>query len=515
MKSIALNSLVLIFLFTTTSCENWLNVNMDDRIMESTLYSTNSGYMKALNGIYIKMNSVYGPDLTCGIIDVMAQYYNVTENDNHSYKDYKSYRYGNESLESKNGSIWGAMYETIANINVLLKHCDETDAAIRADYYPIIKGEALALRAMLHFDLLRLYGPIPDASNSGVKCIPYIDSESREIFPYLSAGEVIEKVIKDLNDAAGLLRDTDPIVIEGVITEIPEDDGTSANDMSYRQLRLNYYAVQGLLARVNLWKGDKDEAYRIARHEVIDKAMKENGKGIFSWATQESYSATNKEDFMFSSEVMFALYNSKRIDIYNQLFAKSLMARSSRLTFTGFTLGEDSKVAVLYDDVNDWRRNMWKVAEPTQAELQDAEEHGYEAKGSLYLDKFKDFESGANVDGSEIYRYMLPLVRLSEMYLIAAECTGDQEEARQLINELRTHRNCRSLTGSIDVEDVITKEFAKEMIGEGQLFFYYKRLGKEVMISGTSTEEDYNMILSNYVWPLPKAETDKRVELNQ
>ena len=53
------------------------------------------------------------------------------------------------------------------------------------------------------------------------------------------------------------------------------------------------------------------------------------------------------------------------------------------------------------------------------------------------------------------------------------------------------------------------------MIGEGQLFFYYKRLGKEVMISGTSTEEDYNMILSNYVWPLPKAETDKRVELNQ
>ncbi len=58
----------------TTSCSDWLDVKMSDKIMENALFSTNNGFMTALNGVYMGMIDVYGDDLSVGIIDVMSLY---------------------------------------------------------------------------------------------------------------------------------------------------------------------------------------------------------------------------------------------------------------------------------------------------------------------------------------------------------------------------------------------------------------------------------------------------------
>ena len=192
-----------------TSCNNWLDVKMEDRIMENKLYSTNAGFLIALNGVYLKLNDLYSTDLTSGIVDVMAQYYNVTANDNHAYKIYAAYNYADAAFESKNGSIWGSMYEVLANINIILEHCDEDNSALNSEYYPIVKGEALALRAMLHFDLLRLYGPVYNDASASTVCIPYQADASRDVHPLLPAKEVLEKVMEDLENAATLLKEGD------------------------------------------------------------------------------------------------------------------------------------------------------------------------------------------------------------------------------------------------------------------------------------------------------------------
>ena len=97
---------------------------------------------------------------------------------------------------------------------------------------------------------------------------------------------------------------------------------------------MNYFAVQTLLARAYLWKGDKATAYRIAKEEVIGKNIVDENKMIFPWTTPAQVEADDKNDLLFSSEVFFAIYNSSRSKINSSYFVPALQL-TSRLTFIG------------------------------------------------------------------------------------------------------------------------------------------------------------------------------------
>ena len=66
-------------------------------------------------------------------------------------------------------------------------------------------------------------------------------------------------MVADLEEARILLAN-DPVKTEGTLMS-GSQDGTS-NFMRYRALRLNYYAVEALLARVNPYMGNKTEAFK-------------------------------------------------------------------------------------------------------------------------------------------------------------------------------------------------------------------------------------------------------------
>ena len=495
---------------STTSCADWLEVKMEDQIMDNMLYSEESGFKIALNGVYLDMIGLYGSDLSAGKIDIMAQYYNVTENYNHTYKVYPGYKFDDGEYESFRDNVWTKAYRLIANLNVLLEHCNEEGSVLSPKLYPIIKGEALALRAMLHLDMLRLFGPVYNEATASEKCIPYQLSSLKDIQPLLPASEVLRNVIKDLEAASELLKDSDPIITDGVRNSLQNNNGLDNDFLNYRQLRLNYYAVQALLARAHAWKGDKTEAYNIAKNNIIDKITTEELE-VFPWITKEAYEMSGKPDRLFSSEVFFAIYKTDRSNLYQSLFSSSLHPRKSRLTIEG-TAPTDTKMMELYDDINDWRLAMWDIIEPTKEETDEALENKTQATNTIFFKKYQDFDSGASTNGTELYRYMIPLIRLSEVYLMAAEGAPTREEAISYINAIRLHRGCRDLDETeLNLQDAITKEFAKEVIGEGQLYFYYKRHAMESVFSGTNIEGLKQMSPSNYALPLPKSETDKRV----
>lgn len=487
-----------------SSCNDWLRVDMEDQVLESTLFSDYKGFRTALNGIYISMIPHYTTTFGAGNLDVMAQCWNVSQVNNHARVEWAQWRYNN--LVDQNNKIWNSFYNLIANVNVIIEHTVDDRSALNNTQYGLMRGEALALRAMFHFDLLRLYGPIFSISDQ-LECMPYQASSKREILPLLKACEVLDLVIKDLDEAADLLKDVDPIITEGAKLETIVNNGINAYDESFRQFRLNYYAVQVLRARAYLWKGDKNKAYEIATKEIIEPNVTDD-LTVFPWVTRAAATHAEKPDVVFSTEVMFSLYNTLRDkEFYSNLFIGTL-AKSTRLTFPGEDL-ENSKVGYLYES-GDYRLTQWLVVDPTTAEKQEYEQTGGTAPNSLAFVKYASIDNSL-ISSTDYFRFMVPLIRLSEVYLIAAECAPSEAIGREYLNELRLHRNLPDYPVELDFKDGIFKEMYRETIGEGQIFFFYKRNAYQSMLSGTSLDgSSVEMVLDNYVMPTPEDELQQR-----
>ena len=127
---------------------------------------------------------------------------------------------------------------------------------------------------------------------------------------------------------------------------------------------------------------------------------------------------------------------------------------------------------------------------------------------------FTKYEDVSVKDGTtDHYCYMLPLIRLSELYLIAAECEDNFDKAVSYLNKIRNVRNCPNLEPIEEtvLKECIISEFRKEMIGEGQMFFFYKRNAMESIPNGASASGVLSMPLNNYVVPIPDSEIDNRM----
>ncbi len=478
-----INSGLVIILMSLCSCESWINVTPSDRLAEGMLFKDREGFVKALNGIYIELNTsqLYGQDLTAGALDAMGQYYTNFSSSSHTYYQYIKLVFTGTNEKTLFDNMWKKCYLVIANCNTIIEKCGEKNDNLPEPYFSMIKGEALALRAMLHFDMLRLFGPIPSELNK--ESIPYQTTSEQQISALLPGTEVLTLVEKDLKEALDLLEISDPYLAEN--KNVYDD-----TDIAYRQFRMNYYAVKALLARAYLWGGDRTSAYTTAM-EIL-KAVRQPGAELFPFVTNAAATNSSTPDRVFSTEVLFGCYNSSRETIYETLFAPTLET-TSILTFAG-TLNS-GRVEELYDDKNDYRYRIWAT-------------YNNNGNSVLYHRKYEDFEDNS---GTKTYRYMVPLIRLSEVYLIAAECCDDLDEAIGYLNILRNARNCFSVYPTIDgLKNYITSEYRKEMLGEGQMFFFYKRKEMVNIPDGTQANGTMNVELNKYVVPLPDSETSQR-----
>lgn len=99
-------------------------------------------------------------------------------------------------------------------------------------------------------------------------------------------------------------------------------------------------------------------------------------------------------------------------------------------------------------------------------------------------------------------RDRMPAIRISEMYYILAEVLKetDLEEATNLLNTLRGYRGLISLKNLTkdELQQELEKEYYREFIGEGQLFFYHKRMNTKMIATANAL----------YVLPMPEDEID-------
>lgn len=492
MKTISkIKSLLLILIcFSMLSCEKWLQVESEDRIMENNLFNNQEGFMTALNGIYIDLmnRSLYGRSLMQPF-DIMAQCYNCRQ-DEHAYRGLATYDPG--ARQSTAAACWSRVYFLLANINTLLEHCESNRGVLNDQYYHVIKGEALALRAMLHFELFRIYGPIY-SEDKEVECIPYATSSEPVMSDLLKANVIVEKISNDLLEAEKLLKDYDPVITEGPL--FSDEEGGASNAMRYRQVRLNYYAVLGLTARAALYFGNKEKAFEYAS-KVIKEAQEDNA--WFPFVTREAATTASVEDRIYMTEILFGMYNLQRTQWYYDVAFSNSLGETTVLR-----VDPEIQSGIYENDQNDYRNAFWfqDLVDPDNNETR----HFIKYKGEDRTD------AGSS---SPDHFYMVPLIRISEMYYIAAECCTDIEKAREYLNKVRVARNIANIPEGAELMPYIEKEYRKEFIGEGQLFWFYKRLYKKEIPSGSKVGEMIPMEKSYYLFSIPQGEMDFRGENN-
>ena len=466
------------------SCDSWLEVKPYDQIAEGELQKSEEGYQKMLNGIYIDLNSdaLYGQTLSVEMIEVMGGAYTIGSDNSvwGNYKDLSSYQYNTEYWRNRLDQTWNKAYALILNCNKILETIDGNKNLFTDGSYYIIKGEALALRAMLHFDMLRLFGPVY-SKDSDKKAIPYYTKQTNSPEPILTAQEVMEKITADYEDALNYLAN-DPVKTEGTMMSSTEDG--SSNFLRYRALRLNYYAVEALMARAYLYMGNKTEAFKYAT-DVIKTA----DQNIFPFVDKNLVIGSPADpDRIFSSEVLFALTNTSRGTIHKNFFDPSRLPnyvfRMDDSMMSNLVYGGAATTGGYQDDYR--YRACWM------------------ATGSnRYFYKYSDMVANGSIQNT-----MIPMVRLGEMFLIAAESqSGDLKAGVQYVNALRRNRGVASLTTL--TPDLLKYEYIRELYGEGQLFFLYKRLNSDIITSATSSKNPKASDLI-FVVPLPDTETENR-----
>ena len=442
---------------------------------EDQLYSTENGIQRALNGLYLSLasNDLYAENLGGGAIDVLGQRYKLSSG--HTYYDLSEYKYTNDGPKGTFEAIWKAAYKLIADCNEFLEKVPEHQDLMSQANYRMSMGEALAIRTLLHFDMFRIFGPVYSEANKKESSIPYYNVVTDVTRPILPADELVEHLFADIDSAIVLLSE-DVILTEGIVKD--EDF------WDYRNLRLNYYAVWALKARMCWYLGDEyaDEAYRIATTLLEGKDPKTNEANNFNTAFTPVSQTVAVKDRVFFCEELFALHNMKRTTMYKELF-------SSDLEDDNILLSTESYINKLYDEPNDYRRHSWEVAT------------GRQTSGLMVFVKYAE----QTENRSDPYLYEIQsMLRLSELYLIAAATTNDDVVASSWLEKLRMIRGYQSGMVGSDVQTTLRQEWEKEFYGEGQYYYYLKRNGI-TSVSGPNGSKK-----PNYIIPLPESETDNR-----
>ena len=104
-----------------SGCGKWLDVRPYDKIAEDDLLSSEDGYMRLLNGIYIELNDqmLYGGALSVEMIEIMGGAYALGSDDSiwGNYNDIASYEYGTEYWRTRFNETWNKAYSLVVSIS--------------------------------------------------------------------------------------------------------------------------------------------------------------------------------------------------------------------------------------------------------------------------------------------------------------------------------------------------------------------------------------------------------------
>lgn len=311
--------------------------------------------------------------------------------------------------------LWLTAYNTINIANNVLTGLDVVATASKAT----VEGEALFIRSICYFELVRFYGKPFEAGQANAQLgVPLVLTPTRGIgadnkVSRSSVAQVYAQIIADLTRAESLL---------------PADN----------QWRASKGAAAALLARVYLQQGDYAKA-RDAANRVIQSG---------NYSLLNNYAAVFNRDAN-SAEDIFAIQVTTQDGVNNM---------NLHFSIPDFG-GRDGDVDILQGHLD-----LYEAADQRLALF-------YDGNGAIRTGKWN------NQFGD------LGIIRLAEMYLIRAECNqrlGSTTGATPLA-DYNTIRTRAGLPAAMSVTlDAILLERRRELAHEGFKIHDMKRLKQNV-----------------------------------
>jgi tetratricopeptide (TPR) repeat protein len=358
---------------------------------------------------------------------------------------------------------YGSIYQAINRSNNIIQALPNITSGTAAERQSIL-GEALCIRALAHFDALRLYAQAyrfsPDASHIGIAVLRRTPG-TLEYPRRSSVREGYALVIEDLQQAIALLP-------------IQAPRGGNAKAWWTR------YAAQALLARVYLYMGQWQEAF-----EAADEVLRQGGYqlvGHSSFLEQWGKPGNNNPEIIFELD----------------LSAVPNIANGTTPQLYG--TGNEQPIGVASTDII----NLYNTADirgrdflmPTNG------------SGDVLSAKFP------NTLGNTVN---LPLLRLAELYLIRAEAAAELGNETQALSDLNTLRQRANPAAALlnqsgeALKAEIQLERRRELAFEGHLLFDLTRRGQSLFrndCNSTITRCNINYPSTLFVLPIPQAQLD-------
>ena len=410
---------LLLTAFGASSCNDWLDVRPETEQKEDDQFSTYNGFCSAVTGLYMLMGSqdIYGERLSMTNIESLANLWNMTDN-TYRYEDYYLMKHDYENVTYSQAAIkaiYAQLFNTIVQANVIIKHVDEqgdviSDPAVRAT----IQGEAYGIRAYCHLDVLRLFGQVPGGTEQ--VSLPYSETTSIDEMPaYYTFDEFVGKLKQDIEKAESLLKDNDP-VFQYSFTALNSGSTSSVDDfMLYRQSRMNYWAVKALEARMYRYLGDDANAYRAAR-EVIDATL--DGNPVMTMSGTQDFASGYK---LCPNECLFYLSKYDVMDYSQDFLVGGSSTSFDERNNLGLTSAMHTELfSTVNPNSNNRAGNCWRNNVPNN--------------GGQMMSVCMKYYWNTDVSNTMLYYQIIPMLRMSEVYLIAMESTTDLNEANSLYN---------------------------------------------------------------------------------
>jgi hypothetical protein len=445
-----------------SSCSKTVDLNPTHTINGDNFFTNVDDYDLVLTGAYnrLKLNGLYGGvnggSVFLSSVDIAAD--NFFNGPNNLGNLNTMFRWNYTADQAVVQGAWDDAYTVIQHTNLATRGIDKFAAS---DPLKVnrIAGQARALRAFMHFELLRWWANDYDR-NSTSPGIPYVDKFDVEQLPARgTVKETYDKIEADLKGARSMMRTMDKA--------IQSPTSVAGTNRAY----IDTLVVDAMLARVYLYANQLDSAIKYSTIVINARPLASAAEFPLIWQD-----ATTRE-------VIWSI----KYQAGNQALAREIYQPSG--------------------DQMSWRPVTALLSLYEPADVRNAA-YWVTRAGRVVLNKyFAKSTAAGNPDGIVDFK----VFRTGEMYLIRAEANARKGlDAVALIdlNALRTARvaSTGAETGAALLTAIQT-ERRKELVVEGHRFFDIKRTTHVINRTQSSTGF-FTLATDNRAWRLPIPQTE-------